>query len=843
VRLFHATSDQAAESILRGGFDLNVARSSDPGDFGWAIYLTGNLSRARALGTAIIEVEAAFRNPLRFATTDEAYKWLEEEAWPTTGNTVRGPDRIGASRAVAQFVQSMGHDAIIVERARAPGGTPYEVAAFDAGAVKPIALRTEQTYHEFDIASIGEPLLQALQQSDALRYGVEGLLQEIIAFVRAAGGREQFSLSFLTALVAWVGRQLGMPLGQVQAMTVKIPDVVKREGLVHEAIEVRKLTGAEGYEIGSYSSPARAEWGVFKDDELRARIFNVVGGSGFWSAESIDGSWSKTGLADRQRAIEVATSMIGESLIHEDAHSFCRALRRDVMEKVKLVTTPAERKAAHGYRSGGGAGSYAEFRGPNDFYWHGRADCIAEAESEGWMAWLEKFHPEMMESVKHEQDDSAVREILLDLAQRRADFTAKEAASVLKLKGHEMTPREVSTVLQRMVRAGELRGGQGGKVSWRSGSSATGYSTTAKYWRAENVIHEAQQHPDHEAMVQVVLSELKLGKGGGFFPLLKQRFPDARFEDIEAAIEDAKDRYAFSFGESMEQDYSEIDNAIEMLLDGEASIDEVVGLLATPFKGTGIEKGVEKATAAPGAAAKAAKKVGKGVAKAAKKVGKAVIKKFKGCPKGTERNATTGACEPIKCPDGQALDKETGQCVSKRKKDEPEGPEQAKTDAEPERDPDAPEPEKDVEKTCPEGQKLDPETGGCVPIKAIAEPEPEEEPEQEPERPAPECPEGMKWNKDTGHCEPEEEPEEEPEPEEPAPELEPEPEPEEPPQPGGTEPEPGKRCPKGQRRNKETGECEPAEAAERERATMAWIDGELSRLGLRDEVVFRLGRE
>lgn len=73
---------------------------------------------------------------------------------------------------------------------------------------------------------------------------------------------------------------------------------------------------------------------------------------------------------------------------------FCREMLKSVMIDVRKHTTVEERKSAWVYctqRHGGN--NQFEFHGPNDFYWHGRADNAANARAKGWEAWLAKHHP------------------------------------------------------------------------------------------------------------------------------------------------------------------------------------------------------------------------------------------------------------------------------------------------------------------------------------------------------------------------------------------------------------------------------------------------------------------
>lgn len=68
---------------------------------------------------------------------------------------------------------------------------------------------------------------------------------------------------------------------------------------------------------------------------------------------------------------------------------FCRELLKGVMVDVRKHTTAAERRAAWVYCTIRHAGKNEfEFHGPNEFYWHGRADSAADARQKGWSAWL-----------------------------------------------------------------------------------------------------------------------------------------------------------------------------------------------------------------------------------------------------------------------------------------------------------------------------------------------------------------------------------------------------------------------------------------------------------------------
>jgi hypothetical protein len=56
VILYHGTSPESAETLLAQGFDTEAVRKHDVGDWGWGIYLTDSLPRARSYGT-VLEVD------------------------------------------------------------------------------------------------------------------------------------------------------------------------------------------------------------------------------------------------------------------------------------------------------------------------------------------------------------------------------------------------------------------------------------------------------------------------------------------------------------------------------------------------------------------------------------------------------------------------------------------------------------------------------------------------------------------------------------------------------------------------------------------------------------------
>lgn len=124
----HGTSSAQAETILADGFDLEAQRRSDPGDFGWGVYLTDRASRARAYGERVLQVTI---DPTRFARITNPYflKGLEEVE-PVTdveklfhGVAFRGgqmlvvkadsEERVAIARRIREAFIGAGYDGII----------------------------------------------------------------------------------------------------------------------------------------------------------------------------------------------------------------------------------------------------------------------------------------------------------------------------------------------------------------------------------------------------------------------------------------------------------------------------------------------------------------------------------------------------------------------------------------------------------------------------------------------------------------------------------------------------------------------------------------------------------
>lgn len=122
----HGTDARSAKVILTEGFSLETRRQSDPGDFGWGIYLTDAPSRARSYGSEVLRVTIAteryarIKNPyflegLREVEPQTAEEKLFHQTVFEGGKmlTVKGEDREGVARRVREVFMEAGYDGII----------------------------------------------------------------------------------------------------------------------------------------------------------------------------------------------------------------------------------------------------------------------------------------------------------------------------------------------------------------------------------------------------------------------------------------------------------------------------------------------------------------------------------------------------------------------------------------------------------------------------------------------------------------------------------------------------------------------------------------------------------
>lgn len=170
--LYHGS--RAIEDILRRGFDIEAPRTHDPGDFGWGIYFTGNLTRAKTSGgygeegPNVVKAQVCFENPLvlhspysisepetegdrlihdlreRYGDTvhgitqEEAVDLHREGVSPDEINLIQRERREAAARKWAQEIQKEGYDAVVWEQPyyRGPIEPNFEVVVFDPAKVK-----------------------------------------------------------------------------------------------------------------------------------------------------------------------------------------------------------------------------------------------------------------------------------------------------------------------------------------------------------------------------------------------------------------------------------------------------------------------------------------------------------------------------------------------------------------------------------------------------------------------------------------------------------------------------------------------------------------------------------
>lgn len=153
--LYHGTTPEGMEKIPKEGFSLESARVSDPGDFGWGIYLTGPYARAKAIGGKnVLTVEVNLDNPLRFSTMSDAYKW-REALIEKYGDTIHGigetfdeklKNRFSSAKKWTEHLLKEGYDGIIIYDPKIATSlnqetfTPYEVVVFKPEKIRVVSI-------------------------------------------------------------------------------------------------------------------------------------------------------------------------------------------------------------------------------------------------------------------------------------------------------------------------------------------------------------------------------------------------------------------------------------------------------------------------------------------------------------------------------------------------------------------------------------------------------------------------------------------------------------------------------------------------------------------------------
>jgi len=133
---------------MKRGFDVEAPRNSDPGDFGWGIYLTDCLERARAYGDAVFEVDidlsrfAAIPNPYFLKSVESGFvntkpRTYDEVlfyniAFNENGRmrTVVGDDRVDVAKEIRDSFLDHGYAGIVGN-----SGKNREIVVFDSSAI------------------------------------------------------------------------------------------------------------------------------------------------------------------------------------------------------------------------------------------------------------------------------------------------------------------------------------------------------------------------------------------------------------------------------------------------------------------------------------------------------------------------------------------------------------------------------------------------------------------------------------------------------------------------------------------------------------------------------------
>jgi len=134
---YHATKPDWAAKIIAEGFRLDVPHKSDSGDFGEAIYFTTCMSRAKAIGRAILEVHLELENPIQLPQSEAYALVIDKLGFDTIhGHGVAGASLAEAKKARAHFLK-LGHDAMISKR----GPKDLEIAVYDLRAIRRVLAR------------------------------------------------------------------------------------------------------------------------------------------------------------------------------------------------------------------------------------------------------------------------------------------------------------------------------------------------------------------------------------------------------------------------------------------------------------------------------------------------------------------------------------------------------------------------------------------------------------------------------------------------------------------------------------------------------------------------------
>jgi len=184
LKLYHGSL--AKEQILTRGFDINAPRSRDPGDFGWGIYLTSSVGKAKAVAgmSNVLEVRVCFTRPLilhspySIGNPETTGDWFIRGLREKYGDPVHGltpeeveelyrqgksneqikqlddDNRVTSAKKWAEEIQKAGYDAVVWEKPYRYGKIVphYEVVIFDPSQIteiKPYGAQSEMTRNPY----------------------------------------------------------------------------------------------------------------------------------------------------------------------------------------------------------------------------------------------------------------------------------------------------------------------------------------------------------------------------------------------------------------------------------------------------------------------------------------------------------------------------------------------------------------------------------------------------------------------------------------------------------------------------------------------------------------------
>lgn len=234
--LYHGTRPEAAEAILREGFDIEAARGpADVGDLGWGVYLSDSRSRSRNYGPVLLEVDVDtgdfarlprpyFLRGLKETLPETPEEHLFHDAAFSGGEmlTVRGRDLRGRERAarhIRDVFLNAGYDGLIAGPYVGKGRGDHEVVVFNPDTILSVRLAAPvQSNPVSPLQKLGD-MMFALGKDLFSR----GTVKDTVAWEGAHGTR-----------VAWVMDPRKMPAAGVSHDTMTVPFTGAQAAMVFE---------------------------------------------------------------------------------------------------------------------------------------------------------------------------------------------------------------------------------------------------------------------------------------------------------------------------------------------------------------------------------------------------------------------------------------------------------------------------------------------------------------------------------------------------------------------------------------------------------------------------------